>query len=83
MGVYMLIVYIYDIKAKNKRKFNRTKRRFYYHLNKLPISKESWKTKSTITTKPKLEKLFDNFFKKFKNDVIVYKLRSSSIERIE
>ncbi|MBU0532713.1 hypothetical protein KKB44_04420 [Candidatus Micrarchaeota archaeon] len=79
----MFIVYIYDIKAKNKKKFNRVKRRFYYHLNKLELNKEYWKTKSTFAVPPNLEKIIDLFFSGFKKNVIVYKIHAESIEALE
>lgn len=78
----MFIVYFYDIKAKNKKKFNRTKRLFYYYLNKLPLQKEFWKSKSVLAVPLKLEKPLDSFFKQFKNEVIVYKLRAETIEEL-
>lgn len=79
----MYVVYMYDLKAKNKKKFNRLKRRFYYHMNKLGLKKEAWVTKSTIRVKPKTEKMMDLFFGKFGKDVIVYKLHTTSIEELE
>ena len=78
----MFVVYIYDIKAKNKKKFNRVKRRFYYHLNKLDLQKQVWKTKSTIAVQPKTARVLDLFFKDFRKDVVVYKLHTTSIERL-
>jgi hypothetical protein len=78
----MLILYIYDVKAKDKKSFNRVKRLFYYHLNRLPIKKELWKTKSALAVQPKLEKIMDTFFKRFGNSVIVYKSYSETIERL-
>lgn len=78
----MLVLYIYDIKAKDKKGFNRTKRLFYYHLNKLQIKKELWKTKSTLAVQPKMEKTMDSFFRRFGRAVVVYKSYSESIERL-
>ncbi len=79
----MLILYIYDVKAKNKKTFNRVKRLFYYHLNNLPLNKESWRTKSTLAVDPKMERMMDAFFKRFKRSVIVYKAITESIEKLE
>ena len=79
----MQVVYIYDLKAKNKKRFNRTKRLFYYYLNKLPLTKESWKTKSTISIQTKHEKILDKFFRRFKNDIHVFKLYTETIEEFE
>jgi hypothetical protein len=78
----MLILYIYDVKAKNKKTFNRTKRLFYYHLGKLPLKKELWKTKSVIAVQPKMEKQMDSFFHRFGRAVVVYKSYSESVERL-
>ena len=78
----MKVVYIYDIKAKNKKKFNRTKRLFYYHLGKINLKRESWKTKSTIAVNTKMEKTMDNFFKRFAKSVEVYKIVAETIEEL-
>jgi len=79
----MLILYIYDIKAKNRKKYNRVKRRFYYHLNKLPLKKENWKTKSTIAVRGNLETVLDSFFRQFGRSVEVYKIHAETIEELE
>ena len=78
----LFVVYLYDVKAKSKKKFNRIKRRFYYHLNRLGLSKDLWVTKSTITIQPDKERLLDDFFKDFKKDVIVYKIHTETIEKL-
>ena len=76
----MFIVYIYDLNAKNKKIFNRNKRKFYYHLNKIPLPIDSWKTKSTIViSQTNLEKTLDIFFKKFASFCTCYKFETSSI----
>lgn len=80
---YFSIVYIYDIFAKDKKSFNRTKRLFYYYLNKLPLSKNVWKTKSTIAVSPSLEKTMDSFFSRFGSRLIVYKICAQTIEQLE
>lgn len=79
----MYIIYLYDLHAKNKKKFNRTKRLFYYHLNKLPLKKEWWKTKSALAVEPKKEKMMDSFFRKFKGSVTIFKITSEKIEELE
>ncbi|MBI5046496.1 hypothetical protein HZC07_02070 [Candidatus Micrarchaeota archaeon] len=56
---------------------------FYYYLNKLPIKKEYWKTKSTLAVPTKMEKMIDLFFKQFGSSVSVYKLVTQSIEKLE
>jgi hypothetical protein len=79
----LYVLYIYDLNAKDKKKFNRVKRLFYYHLNRLPLKKELWKTKSAIAVKPKMEKMMDTFFKRFSKNTIVYKALCESIEQME
>jgi hypothetical protein len=74
---------MYDIKAKNKKKFNRVKRRFYYHLNKLDLDRSVWKTKSTIAVQPRKARILDSFFRDFSQDVIVYKIRATVIEELD
>lgn len=81
--IIVYVLYIYDIKARNKRKFNRVKRRFYYHLNKLPLDKERWKTKSAIAVDTGMEPLMDRFFRMFGRSVVVYKVLADSIESLE
>ncbi len=76
----MFVLYIYDLKASNKKKFNRTKRLFYYHLNNLPLKKEVWKTKSAFAIEPRMEKMVDAFFRRFGKSVTVYKAEVESIE---
>jgi hypothetical protein len=79
----MFILYIYDIKARNKKNFNRTKRLFYYHLGRLPLKKDVWKTKSTLAVAPRMEKRLDDFFRRFGRGVVVYKAVTESIEQLE
>jgi hypothetical protein len=79
----VLILYLYDIKARDKRKFNRVKRRFYYHLNKLPLKKDGWKTKSAISVPTRQEKMMDVFFRRFGRSVVVYKVLAETIEQLE
>ena len=78
----MKIIYIYDIKAKNKKKFNRTKRLFYYYLHKIDLGPGFWKTKSTIAVNPGKEKVMDGLFKKFGKSIEVYKIIAETIEEI-
>ena len=65
----MQLLYIYDIKAKDKRSFNRAKRVFYYRLNKLSLPKSAFLTKSTIIINEKDEHAMDKFFKDFKGAI--------------
>ncbi|MBI5227395.1 hypothetical protein HY988_02290 [Candidatus Micrarchaeota archaeon] len=78
----MFVVYLYDIKAKNKKTFNRTKRMFYYYLNKLNLKKEFWKSKSVLAVTPEFEKKMDLLFKRFRGSVIAYKIITDSVEKI-
>lgn len=78
----MKIVYIYDIFAKNKKEFNRIKRNFYYHLGKLPLKKENWKTKSTFAVELASEKIYDEFFKNYKKNIKIYKILATEIEEL-
>lgn len=76
----MQILYLYDIKAKNKREFNRVKRSFYYHMNKLALPKTAFRTKSALTVGANQEQILDSFFKRFGDKVEVYKVVAESIE---
>ncbi len=78
----MFVIYLYDIKAKNKKEFNRVKRLFYYHLNKLNLKKEFWKTKSVLAVPLELEPPLDRFFKKVRKSIKVYKISADSIEKM-
>jgi len=78
----MQLLYIYDLKSKNKKDFNRLKRVFYYHLHKFDKSKLVFRTKSVLIVQEKYELLFDAFFKHFKSRVEVYKVRAESIEEL-
>ena len=69
--------------AKDKKRFNRTKRLFYYHMGRLPLKKDVWKTKSALAVQPKMEKHLDAFFKRFGRSVTVYKAVIENIEELE
>ncbi|HLD60071.1 MAG TPA: hypothetical protein VI912_03695 [Candidatus Bilamarchaeaceae archaeon] len=77
----MQLVYVYDIKAKDKKDFNRVKRRFYYHFNKLDL-RGVLRTKSVLIIPLIAEKMMDAFFKQFSKKVEVYKILAESIEEI-
>ncbi len=79
----MLVIYIYDLVARDRKKFNRVKRLFYYHLSKIPLRKEVWKTKSAIAVQPQMEKTLDSFFRRFGKSVVVYKALAGSVEQLE
>ncbi|MFA6530205.1 MAG: hypothetical protein WCT31_00610 [Candidatus Micrarchaeia archaeon] len=78
----MWIIYIYDIKTKNKKEFNRVKRMFYYTFNKLPTQKFFFRTKSVLLVPPEYEQILDNFFNKFKPYLEVYKVRTKLVEEL-
>ncbi len=78
----MNILYLYDLKAKNKRDFNRVKRRFYYHLKKLALKKSDFLTKSVILVPRSRERTLDSFFKQFSKEVEVYKVHCESVEEL-
>ena len=77
----MQLVYVYDLKAKDKKSFNRVKRRFYYHLNKFDL-RGFLRTKSVIIVTTKSEKVMDKFFKQFGKEIEVYKIVAESIEEV-
>lgn len=79
----MAVLYLYDIEAKEKREFNRVKRRFYYWLNQIVPDKELWKTKSAIMVPRKYIKPLDALFKEFRKSVICYKANVRSIEELD
>ena len=78
----MQVLYLYDIKARNKREFNRVKRSFYYHLNKLGLLKTTFRTKSALLVEGEKEAVLDSFFKRFAGKVEVYKVLTESVEML-
>jgi len=76
-----MIVYIYDLKAEERKRYNRLKRNFYYSLNK---NKEIFKrrTKSVIIIDDKDEAKLDKFFMQWTGLIEAYKIRTNSIEQI-
>lgn len=78
-----MYLYLYDVKAKNKKEFNRVKRRFYYRLNQMLPDRETWKTKSAILVRGRSVRVLDNFFHSFRGLVVVYKANVRSIEELE
>lgn len=77
-----MLLYIYDLKAKNPSEYNKLKRVFYYHLAKLNLPKELWKTKSAFVVPENKELVIDGFFRRFKGSVEVYKSFIYSIEEL-
>jgi uncharacterized protein YdiU (UPF0061 family) len=81
-----MILYLYDIGAKNRRDFNRSKRIFYYNLQKLGLKTTNWVTKSTILVSDDMENHLDKFFRIYKKrmkNLVVYKVFAHSAEEIE
>jgi len=77
-----MFVYFYDLKPKNKSNYNRLKRVFYYHFNKIRLKDFSFKTKSVLMVDEKYGKLIDGFFSGFKGNIEVYKIRTDDVEQI-
>ena len=78
-----MFLYLYDVHAKEKKSFNRVKRRFYYRLNMIVPDKELWRTKSAILVSAKYTRGLDSFFKDFKGLVTVYKASVRSLEELD
>lgn len=74
--------YIYDLNADEKKLYNRSKRMFYYYLNQILSPEVKIISKSTLVVPETLESVYDNFFLKWKNKIIVYKIHSNNFERI-
>ncbi len=85
-----MIIYIYDIVIKeenlerNKKIYNRIKRRFYYDLNKILKNNKNieLKTKSSLFSDEKNEKILDEFFEKYKDYLYLIKIYSNNIFEI-
>lgn len=77
-----MLLYLYDLFAKNPKMFNRTKRKFYYHIKKSILSTCALKTKSAIYIDDQYEMESDAFFKRFAGHIEVHKVRCQSVERI-
>ncbi len=75
-----MIIYIYDIKFKNKKQFSRIKRRFYYNLNKLEFI--TFISKSVIQISEIHEKFMDSFFSSYSKDISLVKIKSIKTEII-
>ncbi len=81
-----MLLYIYDIKQKNKRNFNKIKRNFYYNLGKLDLKPATHITKSTLLVPDNYEQLLDRFFSDFRKktrNIIIYKAFTHHVEEIE
>lgn len=81
-----MLLYIYDIKMKNKRNFNKIKRIFYYNLNKLGLDSDTQITKSTILVPDNKERIMDKFFSEFRKktkNIVIFKVFTHYIEELE
>ncbi|MEM4359110.1 MAG: hypothetical protein QXT45_01105 [Candidatus Bilamarchaeaceae archaeon] len=86
-----MIVYVYDLKFKTKKEFNKIKRNFYYSLNslitKLNTQDVRYLTKSTLLVADAKETLFDSFFLAFRQktgtaSITVFKIFANDIEEL-
>ena len=77
-----MIVYLFDLKARNKRQFNALKRRFYYHLNRRHRTKLTVMTKSVWGVDERYSEEFESFFRRFAGEIEVYKIKCKEAERI-
>ncbi|VVC04809.1 Uncharacterised protein [Candidatus Burarchaeum australiense] len=69
-----MILYCFDLKAKNARDYNRLKRKFYYHLNKSSLASAPWKTKSVLAIPNSLARTADAFFRQWRGSIEVHKI---------
>jgi len=76
----MQVIYIYDVKGKTRKEFNRVKRMFYYNLIKLGLKNCVWKTKSVLISHIETEGILDKFFQTFKGNIEVYKIHAKYVE---
>lgn len=73
------IMYVYDVSPKNPKETVKIKRKFYYYLSKMqPFIRKA--TKSVIIISKEHEKVVDNFFTRFSEDLIVYKCEINKME---
>ncbi len=77
-----MLVYFYDLKPKTKNIYNKLKRSFYYHFNKIKSNTFSYKTKSVFVVPNKYEKIIDSFFLGFKGNIEIYKVKTDAIEQL-
>ena len=80
-----MIIYIYDLKFETRKKFNKVKRKFYYNLEKLNLTKENFLLKSTIIVPDNRERIMDIFFRDFKkkeSSLVVFKVFTTHVEEL-
>lgn len=78
----MFVIYFYDITPRNRKDLGKIKRRFYYHLKAMLHQKNFWKTESVLIADPTYETILDQFFRSFKDDLTVFKVRTKLIEEL-
>jgi hypothetical protein len=79
----LAFLYLYDVSARNKKEFNRVKRRFYYRLNQLFPKKDVWRTKSAILVQGRHTRVLDDFFRSFRGFVVAYKASVNFVEELD
>ena len=77
-----MIIYMYDLKIKDKKVYNVVKRRFYYHFNNLLKKKSTQYTKSSFLIEDTYEEEADRFFLEFQGFIKVYKIRTQTVEKL-
>lgn len=77
-----MILYCFDLKPRKSEDYNRLKRRFYYHLHKSVLAGAPWKTKSVLSVPNRLEHAADAFFRRWRGEIEVYKIRATSVRAI-
>jgi hypothetical protein len=79
---YIMIIYCFDLKSKDLKRYNTIKRRFYYELSKINTLNSIWNTKSVICVPESLEGRLDIFFSKYKDDLALFKGYTIKLERV-
>ena len=77
-----MLLYFFDLKARDAKAYNTLKRRFYYELKTSGISSAPWRTKSVLMVSDELEGEADAFFRQFEGLIEVYKARTSALESV-
>ncbi|MDO8339759.1 MAG: hypothetical protein Q7T16_03815 [Candidatus Burarchaeum sp.] len=77
-----MIIYCFDLKPKNKKDYNRLKRRFYYHLAKSGLANAPWKTKSVLSVPNSSAPMADAFFRQWRGSIEVYKIYASAVREL-
>lgn len=79
---YIMIIYCFDFKSENYKRYNTVKRRFYYGLKKMGVLNNFFRTKSVISVEESKEIEVDAFFELFKEDIVLFKGRIANLERV-